>query len=83
MALVDVPLDGEPVVVDAHAEAAEEADPALVDYLPVTVEGVLRGHAKAARLAVEERLQVVLGLVKTQESHPVIHSRYPWQLLAE
>ena len=62
MALVEVPLNGEPVVVCGHAEAAEEADPALVDDLPVPVDGVLRGDAQPARLAVEERLEVMLGL---------------------
>ena len=33
--LVEVLLDGEPVVVGRRAEAAEEPDPALVNDLPV------------------------------------------------
>ena len=51
-----------PVVVCGHAEAAEEADPALVDDLAVPVDGVLRRDAQPARLAVEQRLLVVLSL---------------------
>ena len=53
---------GLPVVVCGHAEAAEEADPALVDDLAVAGDGVLRRDAQPARLAVEQRLLVVLSL---------------------
>ena len=52
----------EPVVVRGHAESAEESDPALVDDLAVAVDGALRGDAQPARLAVEQRLLVVLSL---------------------